>query len=275
MKKNLDIPLAKSWCKPRTADSHKGTYGHGLLIAGSKGMVGAAMISSRACLRAGIGLLTTMVPASERSILQTGIPEAMLAFKIPTSKEIKKYSAVAIGPGIGIEKQAAVKVEQIITAAPQRLLLDADALNILSKNNKLLSSIPAHSILTPHIKEFDRIFGTHPSVKARIEAAMAVAKQLNIIIVLKNAVTIITDGEDIIYNDHPNAGLAKGGSGDMLSGIILAFLAQGYEPLKAASMGVYIHSTAAKLTLQTQSEESMLATDVIEYIGPAFKSLNN
>lgn len=273
MKKDLDIVLAKSWYKPRTADSHKGTYGHGFLMAGSKGMMGAAVISSRACLRSGIGLLTIMVPASERNILQQSIPEAMLSFKIPTTKELKKYSAVAIGPGIGTEKQAAIKLQEIINGAPQSLILDADALNILSKNNTFLSRLPAHTILTPHVKEFDRIFGTHPSLEARIEAAMLVAKQLNIIIVLKNAVTIITDGEEIIYNDQPNAGLAKGGSGDMLSGMILAFLAQGYEPLKAAVMGVHIHSAAAQLCLQTQSKESMLASDVIEYIGDAFKIL--
>ncbi len=273
MKKNLDTALAKSWCKPRTADSHKGTFGHGLLMAGSKGMMGAALISSRACLRSGIGLLTTMVPASERIILQQGIPEAMLQFKLSTAKMLEKFTAIAVGPGIGTKKATVLCLEKIIKTAPQKLLLDADALNILSANNKMLSILPAQTILTPHVKEFDRIFGIHPSIEKRIEAAMAVAKQLNIVIVLKNAVTIITDGEDIIYNDHPNAGLAKGGSGDMLSGIILALLSQDYKPMQAASLGVYLHTTAAALCLETQSEESMLATDVIEYIGAAFKTL--
>ncbi len=275
LKKNLDITLVKSWYKPRILDSHKGTYGHGFLMAGSKGMMGAAVISSRACLRSGIGLLTTMVPASERNIVQQSIPEAMLAFKTPTIKELNKYSAVAIGPGIGTDRQAALALEQLINAAPQRLLLDADALNILSKNTKLLSRLPAHTILTPHIKEFDRIFGTYPSLDARIESAIAVAKQLNIIIVLKNAVTIITDGEDTIYNEQPNAGLAKGGSGDMLTGILLAMLSQGYDPIKAAALAVFIHSKAAGISLQDQSEESLLATDVIEKIGAAFKFISN
>ncbi len=273
MKKNLDTALAKSWYKPRTADSHKGIYGHGLLMAGSKGMMGAAVISSRACLRTGIGLLTTMIPAAERTILQQCIPEAMLQFKLPTAKLLEKFTAVAIGPGIGKGKATVLQLEKIIKAAPKKLLLDADALNILSANNKMLSTLPSQTILSPHVKEFDRIFGIHPSIEKRIEAAMAVAKQLTLIIVLKNAVTIITDGEHIIYNDHPNAGLAKGGSGDMLSGMILALLAQGYEPMQAASLGVYLHTTAAALCLETQSVESMLATDVIEYIGAAFKTL--
>ena len=275
MKIELDIALVKSYYKPRLADSHKGNHGHALLVAGRKGMMGAAIISSRACVRSGIGLLTTLLPESERTILQQSVPEAMLAFELPGKKKIHQYSAVAIGPGMGTEKNAKEQLEKIISAAPQKLLLDADALNILATNKKLLALLPKQTILTPHIKEFDRIFGEHKTNEQRIRTAKAAAKKWKIIIVLKNATTIITDGKHGVYNNRQNAGLAKGGSGDMLTGIMLAFLAQGYKPLEAAMMAVYIHSTAAAKCLTTQSEESMLATDVVEYIGAAFETLKN
>ena len=274
MKIELDIALAKAYYRPRQADSHKGTYGHGLLVAGSRGMMGAAVISAKACLRSGIGLLTTFLPEPERMILQQSVPEAMLAFELPRKKKIRQYAAVAIGPGIGTEKKSKEILERIISASPQRLLLDADALNILSANKKILALLPKQTIITPHTKEFDRIFGEHKTDKQRIRTAKVAAKKWQIIIVLKNATTIITDGKHSIYNNRPNPGLAKGGSGDMLTGIILSFLAQGYEPLDSAILAVYIHSTAAAKCLTSQSEESMLATDVIEYIGAAFDSIN-
>ncbi|WP_336622169.1 ADP-dependent NAD(P)H-hydrate dehydratase [Flavobacterium paronense] len=154
-------------------------------------------------------------------------------------------------------------------------VFDADALNILAKNQHELLNLPQKSILTPHVKEFDRLFGKHDSESERRITASTKAKELHLIIILKGHKSFITDGEKSFENTTGNSGLAKGGSGDALTGIITAFLAQGYEPLNAALLGVYIHGLAADITLETQSPESMLITDVIDNLGRAFKKIQN
>ena len=268
----LTTTFINAFLKPRKADSHKGTYGHALLVAGRSGSMGAAVIAARACLRTGAGLLTVQVPKKERMILQTTIPEAMLGFQ-KEKIDFSKFSAAGIGPAIGTGKAAAKLLKRLLTDLKKPVLLDADALTLLSNDASLWNLVAPDSILTPHPKEFDRIAGTSSSAEERKERAIEFAQKKNIVLVLKGHETLITQAGESFINSTGNAGLAKGGSGDMLTGMITALLAQGYAPLYAACAGVYLHGLAADLTLQQQSMESMLATDVIENIGKAFAAM--
>jgi hydroxyethylthiazole kinase-like uncharacterized protein yjeF len=270
---SLTQHIVKLLIKPREASSHKGTYGHTLLVVGNVGRMGAAIIASRACLRTGAGLLTVNVPKNERVILQTAIPEAMLIFRDKLDQDLSVFSALGIGCGIGTDQESVDLLTYFLTNYQKPMLLDADALNIISENKLLLRKVPHHSIITPHSREFDRIFGVHYSIEKRIDTAIKKAKELNITIVLKGHKTLITNAGESFLNSTGNAGLAKGGSGDGLSGIIVALLAQGYTPFIAAKIGVFIHGLAADITLKKQSMESMLITDVIENLGEAFKKI--
>lgn len=256
----------------RLPNSHKGNHGHALIIAGSKAKIGAAIIATKACLRAGVGLVTVNIPKKERVAIFYSIPEAMIEFR-EEKNDRSKFNAIGIGPGIGIDKLAERKLELLVNNVKSPTVFDADALNILAKNHEWISKISKKSILTPHLKEFDRLFGNHVSDSERRTKAETKATELNAIIVLKGNKTFITDGKQTFENTTGNSGLAKGGSGDALTGIITAFLAQGYEPIDAAVLAVYIHGLAADITLETQSEESMLITDVIENLGKAFKNI--
>ncbi len=271
--KTLTKSIIKALIKPREASSHKGNYGHALLIAGSKGKMGAAVIAARACVRIGSGLTTLNVPEKERFILQTTVPEAMLMMREDKKYELSNYTAIGIGPGLGTDKNSKDILKHIINKSHLPLVADADALNILAADKNLLNKLPKESILTPHPKEFDRIFGNHKTTQERISTAIKKAREHNIIIVLKGHQTLMTYKGEAFFNTTGNAGLAKGGSGDALTGIITAFLAQGYEPFTSAKLGVYFHGLAADITLKDQSMESMLITDVIEYLGKAFKEV--
>ena len=270
--KKLDKDLIKSLIKPRQSESHKGTHGRVLLIAGAIGKMGAAVIASRACLRSGAGILIVNAPIEERSILQIALPEAMLVFREESYIDLNGISTVAIGPGIGVDENSEKLLIEILTNFKGPILLDADALNIVSAKS-LLSKVPKGTILTPHPKEFDRLFGEHTSLELRNETAIRKAKDLDLVIVLKGHKTLITEKGEAFFNTTGNAGLAKGGSGDALTGIISSFLAQGYPPFQAAKIGVYLHGLAADITLKKQSLESMLITDVIDNIGKAFKHI--
>ena len=270
----LDIHIIQKLLKKRFPDSHKGNHGHALIIAGSKSKMGAAIIAAKACLRAGVGKVTVNIPKKERTVVFTTIPEAMLEFR-EEKKDWNHYNSIAIGPGIGTDKSAERLLKKLILNVKSPIVFDADGLNILAKNQEELLNLPPKSILTPHIKEFDRLFGIHDSDEERRQTATIKAKELQLIIILKGHKTFITDGKETFENSTGNSGLAKGGSGDALTGIISAFLAQEYEPLNAALLGVYIHGLAADIILETQSEESMLITDVIENLGNAFKKIQN
>lgn len=263
----------KARLNPRKADAHKGDFGHALLVAGNTGRMGAAVIAARACLRAGVGLLTVNVPQVERFILQTTIPEAMLVFRENSGLDFTAFSALGIGPGIGLDDKSEKMLVEVLSHLRKPIVLDADALNIVSANKKLLHIIQKGTIITPHPKEFDRLFGLHKTTDERVNTAIEKAKELDLVVVLKGYNTLITAAGAAFLNSTGNAGLAKGASGDALTGIITAFLAQGYAPFDAAKMGVYLHGLAADITLKTQSMESMLITDVIENLGKAFESV--
>lgn len=271
----ITLPFIQSFFKIRATDSHKGTYGHAFLIAGNEGRMGAAVIASKACLRSGCGLLTVAIPFTERFIVQTTLPEAMLVDRNePIDIDFSLYSSIGIGPAIGSDKDSVSLLELIISSSKIPLVIDADALTILSGKTELLSQLHSKTILTPHPKEFDRLFGIHHSREKQIETAIATAKAFDLIIVLKGSRTVVTNGTETYYNTTGNSGLATGGSGDALTGMITSFLAQGYSPFEAAILGVYLHGSAADITLKSQSEESMLITDVIENLGKGFDKID-
>lgn len=271
--KRLTKNKIKLLIKTRNASSHKGDHGHAMLMAGNIGRMGAAVIAARACMRSGTGLLTVNVPQHEKFILQLTVPEAMLMFREKINNDLSIFSAAGVGPGIGIDKVSKKILTVILNEFKKPLLLDADALNIIAADKKLFNKVPEGTILTPHPKEFDRLFGMHKNVEQRMNAAIKKAKEHNMVIVLKGHHTLITFAGETFVNTTGNAGLAKGGSGDALTGIITAFLSQGYQPFTAAILGVYLHGLAADIALKKQSMESMLITDVIECLGKAFRQI--
>ena len=269
----IDLNCIKNIYKKRPCDSHKGTHGHALLIAGSSDKMGAAIIAAKACLRSGVGLLTVAFYPENKNILFNSIPEAMYA-NTCVMNDLSPYNAIGIGPGIGVDE---ISLQYIYELYENKLsvVFDADALNIIAKYKIDWKHFNFPFVLTPHPKEFDRLFSELNSESERRSIAIQKAKELNCVIVLKGHKTFITDGIQTFENTTGNSGLAKGGSGDALTGMITSFLAQGYTTLEAAKLGVYLHGLAADITLQTQSEESMLITDVIENLGLAFKYLNS
>lgn len=275
----IDDSFIKTILHSRGKFSHKGNLGHGLLIAGSKGMMGAAVLSSKSCLRSGIGLLTTHIPQIGYSILQTAIPEAMIEcdenenhFSGIEFKTLDKYNAIGIGPGLGKDKHTAEGLKKLIGDFGGPIVFDADAINILAETKIWLEFIPPNCIFTPHIKEFERL--SHPTSNSfeRMELQKEFSKRHNCTIVLKGAHTCISSPQGICYfNTNGNPGMATAGSGDVLTGIILSLLAQGYSSTQAAVIGVYLHGKAADLALQQQSYESLIASDIIENLGKTFQ----
>ncbi len=271
----LSLEHAKSILIPRTKDSHKGTHGMALLIVGSS-MAGAAVISARACLRAGVGKLFVTVSGTNKTTLNLSIPEAIASNnQFDSPKDFLGFTAVGIGCGLGLKKSKILEV--LFKTKNLSIVIDADALTIIAnaKKSKTFAVYPPKTILTPHPGEFDRLFGIHTSTEDRRITAIAKAKQLGVIIVLKGHETLITNGKESFINTTGNAGLAKAGTGDALTGIITSLLAQGYNSFSAAKLGVYLHGLAADIALEKQSVESMLATDVIENLGAAFKILGS
>jgi hydroxyethylthiazole kinase-like uncharacterized protein yjeF len=271
--KLLSKNIIKTILKPRDPSSHKGNFGHALLIAGSTGKMGAAIIAAKACMRAGVGVLTVSVPQDEALVLPMALPEAMTCIREKDCDNFKLFSAASIGCGIGTSKESLQTLTYLMEEFQKPLLLDADALNIIAVNNSLINKIPAETIITPHPKEFDRLFGAHNNVEERKLTAIEKSKELNITIVLKDHKTLVIFNGKCFENITGNAGLAKAGSGDALTGTITAFLAQGYPPFEAAKLGVYLHGLAADICLEKQSMESMIITDVIDCFGKAFKKL--
>ncbi|HEX5151375.1 MAG TPA: NAD(P)H-hydrate dehydratase [Parafilimonas sp.] len=258
--------------KPRKPFSHKGSYGHALIIAGNTGKMGAALMATHACLRTGAGLTTVNVPERFLATVHGYLPEAMCSLR-EDELDLEKITSLGIGPGLGTEKDAQHLVNKVLHQFKKPMVIDADALNIISQNQEWLKLIPAETILTPHPKEFERLFGKAENDFERMKMALERSSKHNCIIVLKGRYTLIAAKGKGWFNITGDAGLAKGGSGDILTGIISALLAQKYDPLNAALFGVYLHGLAADITLEKQSEESMLASDVVENLGTAFNNL--
>lgn len=276
----VDSATIKDIYKPRTAFSHKGTYGNVLMIGGSYGKIGAITLSSKAALHAGAGLVTALVPECGYNVLQTAAPEVMcLTSGVKYIEEIndwEKYKAIGIGPGLNTEPATARAFAAFIDECKAPIVIDADGLNLLARHNELMGKVPPESILTPHPKEFSRLFGDSIDSMMQLEHARTQAMRYNIFIVLKGHYTsIITPEGDCWYNLTGNAGMATGGTGDVLTGIITGLLAQGYSSQDAAVLGVYLHGLSGDLAAKEQSQEALVAGDIITYLGKAFLSMTN
>ncbi len=272
--------LCQSILQPRRRFAHKGNFGHSLLIAGSYSKMGAAVLSAKACTKSGTGLVSCHTPKCGLNILQTTVPEAMCSVDTEEQTiselpdELEKYSAMGIGPGIGTSDQVIFFIQNLITKAKQPLIFDADALNILSARKELLRMLPKSAILTPHPKEFERLFGENLNDYQKIETALQKAAELKIVIVLKGHYSFIaTPAGEGYFNFTGNAGMATGGSGDVLTGVITGLLAQGYSSADAAIAGVFLHGLAGDLAAGIHSMEAMTAGDIVDAIGKAFKAV--
>lgn len=236
----------KAILKSRKTFSHKGTYGHALLIAGDIKTMGAALLCASGCLYGGAGLTTLSIPESGLTALNTALPEVMYLERrhLIKIKSLKKYNAVAVGPGLGKLLEAVYIMEELV-ALKQAVIVDADALNILSKREDLLSHLAKNSIFTPHVKEFDGLFGKHENWWDRLQTGRNMAKKMGIVIVLKNQYTFIIDQQgEVLINPTGNPAMAQGGMGDVLTGLIAAYVAQGYSAKAAAILACYFHGKA-------------------------------
>jgi ADP-dependent NAD(P)H-hydrate dehydratase / NAD(P)H-hydrate epimerase len=263
--------------RPRQKFDHKGKFGHALLIAGSYGKSGAAVLSARAALNMGTGLLTCHIPAVNYNSMQISVPEAMVVVDENEShftgiKDITPYSAIAAGPGLGKDTMTQKGLKVLIQSATKPLIFDADAINILAENPTWLSFLPAGSILTPHVGEFERLAGKCAGGWERLQRAQELAFRFRCYIVLKGAHTaIVCPDKQTIFNSTGNAGMATGGSGDVLTGIILGWLAQGYSSLYSCMAGVYIHGLSADIAAGKKPLESIIASDLIFHLPKAIQ----
>ena len=278
----VDKPEFPSFIDRREPNSHKGTYGHALLVAGSYGKMGAAVLAARACLRSGVGLLTVHVPARGVDIMQTAVPEAMVAIDecethfthCYTREELSRYDAIAVGPGLGTNSQEPLR--SLIEAAEGKpMVLDADALNMLSQMDDKMAVLKRHAeggvptVLTPHAKEFERLFGSHVDNDRRQEKQCRISRETGCVIVYKGHNTQVSGEQGEMYvNTTGNPGMATAGSGDVLTGVILAILAQNKERQIDTEMcvvlAVWMHGKSADFAIQKQSQCSLTAGDVIE-----------
>jgi hydroxyethylthiazole kinase-like uncharacterized protein yjeF len=271
-----ELEDATALYQPRNEFSHKGNFGHALIIGGSETKTGAAIIAAEACAKTGAGLTSVHLLADNYSAINARCPEVMtLAGDELVKKNLSRFNAIGVGPGLGTDDIAQHIVSLLLENFEGFLVLDADALNIIAQNKELLHQLPPKSILTPHPKEWDRLFGEHTDEFERIKTALHQSRQLSCVIVLKGHHTLVAANGEGYFNTTGNPGLAKGGSGDCLTGIITSLLAQKYFPSSAAKLGVFIHGLAADIALNNESFESLLASDVTRNIGKAFKKLSN
>ncbi|MCF6360261.1 MAG: NAD(P)H-hydrate dehydratase [Cyclobacteriaceae bacterium] len=273
--------LARKMVKPRLKYAHKGHFGHALIVGGSFGMIGANVLASKACLRAGSGLVTSLVPNCGYTILQTSFPEAMCL----TSGEkhlinleienISNYSALGIGPGIGENLETLSLLLTLIKEYKKPMVLDADALNLIAQNPELIELLPKGSVLTPHVGEFNRLVGNNSHSLERIEKQKKFSEKHGLILVLKGAHSSISNVDGTVwFNSTGNPGMATAGSGDVLTGIITGLLAQGYTSFDAARLGVFIHGKAGDIASLELGEASVIASDIVQRIPSTFISLN-
>lgn len=272
----IDLQQITQMYKPRSKNMTKHDLGFAQLVAGSRGKAGAAVMAAKACLRSGCGLIEVFAPASILNVLQVTVPEAMCeadAEQDVISNIIIKPRATAIGmgPGIGLNLITRKAVSDFIQHNDKPIVIDADALNIMSDETSLLDCLEDKAILTPHKFEFDRLFGPSENEWQRLQKAQAMAVKYQIVIVLKGMYTaVVLPNSEVHFNITGNASLAKGGSGDVLTGIITSLLAAGYDRAEAAILGVSILGLSAEKTVQNKAIESIIASEIIENIGHSF-----
>ncbi len=275
----LTIKDCKGILKSRNKFDHKGKFGHGLLIAGGYGKMGAAVLATKAGIKSGAGLITTHIPSKGNDILQSTVPSGMVSIdgndkifsEVP---DLSPYNAVAIGPGIGQEEDTRKALKLLIQNSGLPIIFDADALNILGENKTWIPFIPKHSIFTPHPREFERLIGSSSNNFEQNEKQREFSIKHQVYVILKGAHTVISCPDGSCYfNSTGNPGMATAGSGDVLTGILLGLKAQGYSSLETCLLGVYIHGLAGDIAFEKWGFESLTAGNITHNLGKAFKTL--
>ncbi len=275
----VDRDYVKGMLRKRPKFAHKGDFGKSLIISGSYGKMGATVLCAKACVKTGAGLVTAHVPGCGYQIMQTSIPEVMVTTDfgerfLTGLPEIKEYDAIGIGPGIEKHIDTYEVISQLVSRYTRPVVFDADAINIIANEKSFLKMLPEGSILTPHPGEFKRITGFWENDFEKLEQQIALSEEYKIFIVLKGAHTSISTPEGKVYfNSTGNPGMATGGTGDVLTGIITSFLSQGYVPKEAAILGVYIHGLAGDIASEHLGEECLMASNIIDYLPQAFRKL--
>jgi NAD(P)H-hydrate epimerase len=250
-----------------------------MLFAGSMGMVGASILAAKAAMRCGCGLTTVHGASCGMIPVQTAVPEAMFEpdkneRRVSDMRLHHDHQAVAAGPGLGTHEETVEALEGLLKNIKSPLILDADALNCIVKRPSMLSLLPPKTIITPHVGEFDRLFGEHQLSEQRLKKAIEMAKYYNIIIVLKGHYTaVVRPTGKVFFNSTGNPGMATAGAGDVLTGMIASFAAQGYRPEQAATLAVYLHGMAGDMAAEKLSQWGVTAGDIIQYIGPAIEKI--
>ncbi len=263
--------------QPRNKWAHKGAFGHSLIIGGSFGKIGAVSLATEAALKIGSGLVSAYVPKCGYNILQISVPEAMV--EVDNDVALTYYNfktratVIGIGPGMGTAEKTALGFEKFIKENKLPLVIDADGINLLSQNQLLINDVPKNTVLTPHPMELERLIGSWKNDFDKLKKARNFSKKNSVIIVLKGAHTVIIDGESMYFNSTGNPALATAGSGDVLTGIITGLIAQGYEPVKAAIFGVYLHGKTADLALNETGHETFIASTILDYLAAAILDL--
>lgn len=281
-------PLIKK-IKPRLRDTHKGTYGHVFVLAGSAGMTGAAYLTSTAALLSGSGLVTLGIPKGINPVMEEKLVEVMtkplpetraqtLSMKaLPAIREfVKKADVIAIGPGLSGHKETKALVRRLVVMLDKNFVLDADGINAFRGAANLLKRVKTEFVITPHPGEMSRLAGMSIASiqKDRKGVAKEVSKLYNCITVLKGSSTVVANPKGEVYiNETGNPGMATGGVGDILTGIIASLIGQGLEPFGAAKLGVYIHGRAGDLAMREKGEISLIATDLLNKLPEVFKKL--
>lgn len=263
--------------KPRNKWSHKGTFGHSLILGGSYGKIGAVSLATKAALKIGSGRVTAYLPKCGYTILQISVPEAMVEVDAENALQFynmkTKASVIGLGPGMGTAEKTALGFDKFIIDNQLQLVIDADGINLLSKNTSLLDQLPTDTILTPHPKELERLLGAWKNDYDKLEKAVNFSKKHNLILVIKGAHTAIVDKENVYFNSTGNPALATAGSGDVLTGFITGLIAQGYKPLNAAKLGVYLHGLSADIAVSNTAYETFTASTILEYLSHAILDL--
>jgi NAD(P)H-hydrate epimerase len=270
--KRQSFKQVKGLLKSFNRFSHKGNRGHAAIFAGSHGMMGAAILSTKASMKSGVGKVSAIVPERYFELIHSTTPEA-LAVRNDDNINFENFNSVAVGPGLGNEILTVALVEKIFTSNTS-LVLDADMLNYLSQNPSLIELIPKNSILTPHLKEWERLWGNAENDKIRILKTLNICEEYGFYVLIKGHISsLVTPNREVLFNATGNAGMAKAGSGDVLTGLLAGILAQGYNLRDAGMLGMYIHGQAGDLARELYGENAMTPSDQINQFGAAFGNL--
>ena len=254
--------------------AHKGTRGHAAVIAGSEGMIGAAILATSACMRSGCGKTTSFVPRSGFNLIHHSIPEALVKSSDSVPETYHEFQSIAIGPGLGISQHSKALLESALNSH-KPLVIDADAINLISKNLELKKELPKNVLLTPHHGEWERLFFACDNDHLKIKTTIEYCNSLNINIILKGHFSVFITPKLFYINGTGNKGMAKAGSGDVFTGILASLLAQGYSMEDAAIIGMYVHGLAGDFARDRLGDDYITATDIIHYLSAAFQSIRN